>query len=202
MNTIDISTRNVLIELLETVTYDDIKKKLNNIANLDNNSSKNKSVDFWNYAKMKYIDACCWLIDETEKIVDNMILHKKDSWSRKYSFDMGMNTTCPLSLITNPEINTNIEQLPESWNKMGYTLPFFFVKKLMEKKGYIINTYSSCTHPNKVKNDKIYNHFIDSYDNPTETYLLEININANANANTNEDVDTNKISGKRRERDS
>jgi hypothetical protein len=66
-------------------------------------------------------------------------------------------------------------------------MPFLCIKKIMEKKGYTINIYSSKTHSNKVSNYKY-------RETPIEIFELEIQIIDNPKSLINE-------SGKKRKRD-
>ena len=51
-------------------------------------------------------------------------------------------------------------------------MPFNYVKQLMLSKGYIINSYSNKTHPNKIVNESIYKYGI--FQSAIETFELEI----------------------------
>ena len=175
--------------ILDPVTKREIQDSIKRIATKIHPSNKIKnnkkytdikhemdSIDYWNYMKVKYMETCCWLINQIEDSIANMIYKNKTEQKEKFCFDMGDDEMFGLGLTTNPDVNTNIGGIPEAWMKMDYEMPFYYVKQLMEEKGYLINTYSHKTDPDKVINEKLYYPCMDFHQAPIETYMLEIKI--------------------------
>ena len=69
-------------------------------------------INFYNFAKMKYIDACCWLINEIHHLIAN-IPPTENCIVKKYVYDFEQNEIECLSLISVHILNTNILKLPE-----------------------------------------------------------------------------------------
>lgn len=173
-------------EILYNVDYDDIKKLIIDLCHIIPDVSllkypfehidyENKKIDYYNYSKYKYIESCSWLIYEIQKLVRKMVNLDVNKIEEEYHYDT--NILPLLALTTNPEINTNFQDLQINWISMNYLQPFFLIKEIIEKKGYEINTYSNKTTPDIVKNNELYDCFNDYHYKPIETFILVIKKN-------------------------
>ena len=189
MSTLTPLTTYAICNIMDIITKDEIQNSIIRIATKIPPSDKLKNkekyvdidhkmqdVDYLNYMKTRYLDVCCWLIKEIEDLINIMVSEKKNEIMVDHDLDTGYDDIQGLALTTNPDVNTNIGGIPKAWMKMDYDMPFHHIKNIMEDKGYIINTYSNKTHPQKVENRKIYNPSIDYHYKPVETYKLEIKI--------------------------
>jgi hypothetical protein len=148
--------------------------KLNNINNYTELKHAMVPVNYWNYMKNKYMESCCWLINMIEDCISDMVLRKKDEISKCFYLNFENGDITGLSLTTDPDVNTNIASIQEAWVKLGYGLPFYYIKELMIEKGYMIETYSNKTNPDKIKNTEIKNSKFNQYQKPLEIYEFTI----------------------------
>jgi hypothetical protein len=163
-----------MTDFLSQVTFEEIENSVENL--ILNFGDLQINSDFY---KKKYIESCCWLVEEVEELIKILNKKKNNNFiNKKYTFDLGNNILHCLALTTNFEKNTNIGDIQKTWNQINYEMPFYLVKKIYEKKGYTINSYSNNTNPEKIKNEKLYDPYCDFHHKPIETFELEIKANS------------------------
>jgi hypothetical protein len=178
-----------LANFMNNTSYEEIKnnltysssiippiEKIIGISEIEQIDHSPDKIEFDNYAKFKYVEAYCWLVVELEKIIKEMVFYKINAIQKEYLYDSLSDLTTLLALSTNSKLNTNVQSLLEHWDNNNYTMPFHLLKQIMEKKGYIINSYSSRANSDVVKNKSHYNPIIDFHQKPIETFILKIEI--------------------------
>jgi hypothetical protein len=146
-------------------------KKLDSVENYEKKIVQN--LNFEGLANFKYIESCCWLFNEIENMIKAMIHQKESTSTNRYIIFNDAkyeNHISILAMTTDENINTPIKNLQKDWADTGYQLPFLFVKDIVKKKGYNIESFSDKTHPDKV-DDKGY-HNSENYETPVEIFEL------------------------------
>lgn len=142
--------------------FSEIKHKMNNI-------------NYWHYMKLKYIDTCCWLVEELDKKIEFMVNDGEYEKDIIYYCDSHNTSIEGLAFATDPDIDDHYGGILQAWIKMGLGLPFFDVKQNLELKGYelTIDDYQTTTITD---NKHIFYPSVDLKNKSIETYKLTIKI--------------------------
>jgi hypothetical protein len=146
----DVSIVNKLLANKET--YDEYAKtKYDNIK-----------YEYADWAILKYVEGCSWLIDEMELLIKNMVNSYETNISKEYVFELNPNnfldkTYANMIILTHNTplylyisclgfVNTELNVL---WNELEYELPYDLIKNNMNKKGYILDLTHRFNDTNK-----------------------------------------------------
>jgi hypothetical protein len=126
-------TQHILYKMISDKSKIDIVQYIRNTANeLFHNGSLNT------FSKenitIEYINTCYWLLNTIKSSIDQMNTHM-NTHTREYT---DRNPIHELAFTTHIEENKYIPFMND-WIEMNLELPFHFVKKIIEEKGYYIS---------------------------------------------------------------